>query len=323
MNIIEDITYLAQVNSRKCYPMRNEDVKKDLPHFEIYRNQSDVLDIKSYGYLGHDNEDRMHLWEYYMKTNILPNIKDNLDIQGFYNIELHDSYTYLNNQKDYTNVMTFAKFKDDAKPILIPDPYMICNWGNVLNTVYDTLPFESKLDKVCFFGTTTGNRNPVNNQRINACVWSLNNQTLCEFKITKVAQMPAESIVTAYGSSVWKEIYLPRHVSLVDQMKYKYNLWMDGNTCKFDVWPTKTNSLILKMNSREMLWYYPLFKAGHEYVEVNDLEKLHETCHYYTANINAAKIITTNANTLAQSLFKPLNHVMYTVKLFEEMACNK
>ena len=323
MNITESITFLGQVNSRKCYPVREDEVKKNIPYFEIYKTQLGQLDIRSYGFEEHDNAPRMQLWEMYLKNAVLPNIQDNIDITGFYNIELHDSYTYLKNDKDYTNVMSFAKFKEDGKPILIPDPYMICNWGNLLHSIHDHLPFDSKLDKICFYGTTTGNRNPSQNDRLRACVWSLNKQSSMEFKITKVAQMNVQDIINVYGDSTWKEIYCPRHVSVNDQLKYKYQFWLDGNTCRFDVWPFKTNSLIFKPRSSEMLWYYPLLQSGREFVEITDINKMEDLCSFYGANHHIAKHITSNANNMATELFKPLSHTLYTVCLFEEMANNK
>ena len=322
MNIRENIVYLASVNSRSCFPQREESIKKNIPYFEIYKDSLNRLSVRGGGHHGHDNEPRMDMWEQYLKLYILPNIGDEYDVTGFYNIELHDSYTYLKNDKDYKNVMTFAKFKDDSKPVLIPDPYMICNWGNMLTSVHDESQIENKLSKVVFTGTTTGNRDPSKNERIKTCLWSLDHQDFCEFKITKVAQMSVESVVKTYGSQ-WKDIYLPRHVSIHDQLRYRYHLNIDGNTCRFDVWPYKTNSLVLKTQSQEMLWYHPLFRANSEYVEVDTLERLREISEFYNRNLNIAKHITRNANALASELFVPMSHMLYTVSLFETMAINK
>ncbi len=323
MNIRENIQFLASVNSRSCFPQREEAIKKNIPYFEIYKDSLDKLCVRGYGHQGHDNEPRMGMWEHYLRHAILPNIGEGHDVTGFYNIELHDSYTYLNNGKDYKNVFTFAKFKDDSGPVLIPDPYMICNWGNMLQSVQDEIPIENKLRKVTFTGTTTGNRDPAHNERIKACIWSLDNQDMFEFKITKVAQMSVDSIVNTYGASVWKDIYLPRHVSIHDQLRYKFHLNLDGNTCRFDVWPYKTNSLVLKMNSREMLWYHPLLRANCEFVEVESLDRLKDICEFYSKNVNIAKHMTHNANRLSHELFVPFSHMYYTVNLFETMAHNK
>lgn len=323
MDFHENIIYLAQTNSRKCYPLREEEIKKEIPYFELYENQLGALNIRCYGYEGHDNEPRMQLWENYMKSAILPNISNECNVAGFYNIELHDSYTYLKNGKDYNNVLTFSKFKNDKDPILIPDPYMICNWGNQFVNFHDHIPFDSKLDKVCFYGTTTGDRNPAKNVRIQTCAWALNHQKHYEFKITKVAQMSVQSIIDAYGLNIWKEIYLPRQVPIVEQLKYKYQLWVDGNTCRFDVWPFHTNSLILKTKSREMLWYYPLLKSGSEYVDVPHLEKLADIREFHKSNLHESRRITSNANQLAKYLCKPFIHSLYTTALFESFALNK
>ena len=324
MNLNDTILYLAQVNSRKACPVRSlEDVKSDIPGFEIFEGPMGNLDIRGFGHKGHDNEPRMELWTMYMKHAILPNITEGRsDVKGFYNIELHDSYTYLNNDKDYRNVLTFTKFKDDAGPVVVPDPYMICNWGNTLQNIHDNIPFENKLDKVIFFGTTTGSRNPIENIRLKACSWALDKQDLCEIKITKVAQMTEADIVSAWGASKWKEMYLPRMVHHVEQMKYKYFLDLPGNTEKFDRWNFKTNCLTLKLRTNEMLWYYPMMRAKSEYVEVDDLNRLEDVCDFYNNNHNAAKMIIGNANRLAAELFRPYCHTYYTIKLFESLAAN-
>jgi len=320
MNTHENIIHLAQLNSRSCHPKRKEDIHKHLPYFEIYKDQLNHLNVRC----SHCAQmDRMHLWETYLKNHILPNIGDPYDITGFYNIELHDSYTYLKNGHDYQNVFTFSKFKDDSGPVLIPDPDMITNWKNMLQNIQDDVHFDNKLNKIIFAGATTGHHDPSKNERIKACLWSLEYQDICEFKLTKVSQMSMDSIISTYGANQWKDIYLPRHMTIQEQLRYKYHLHIDGNTCRFDVWPMKTNSLLLKMRSHEMLWYYPMIKANSEFVEVSSLDHLSDIQEYYTANPRMARLIIKNANNLAKELFTPFSHILYTINLFETMALNR
>jgi len=323
MNHIDNIVFLAQSNAKHHRPLREDEVKKNIPYFEIYKNDLGKLDLKWSSYKGHDNEPRMNLYDSYFKNGVFPNITEDIDsLVGFYNLELHDGYNYLENGKDYSGVMTFSKTKEDSKPILIPDPYQVCNWGGVLNQLDDTIQFDNKLKKVIFCGTTTGHKNPALNVRLNACKWALDHNELCEFKITKVAQMTELDIMRVFGDD-WKDMYLPRHITFNEQMKYRYHMVIDGNVSRFDVWPFKTNSLVLKLASRDMLWYYPLLSSGREFVEVQSLDQLEDICERYNSVPGLARTIISNANTFARDFFKPITHTFYMMNLFQEIAVNK
>lgn len=313
MNVQETILHLAQNNTAKCHPRRKEDIDQTIPYFNVVKNDMSQYQITGYNYENHDNADRMKLWETYMHNMILPNIDPNIDISGYYNIELHDSYTYLDNGKNYDNVLCFSKFKNDKGPVLIPDPYMICNYGGIMQTLTDTKPWESKKPRICFFGTTTGNRNAELNERINLCRWALG-KSFCDFKITKVAQMEVKSIPDI------QIISSPRK-SILDQLDYKYHLVVDGNTCRFDVWPFKTNSIVMKYPSKEMLWYYPFLQEDFHYIEV-EKSNMENKLQFYERNPRIAEFMMHNAKEMSAALFRSIIHQTYTIHLFESLALN-
>lgn len=322
MNLHDTIEYLSQVNTRTCHPKRLEEIEKDIPYFHIRKDDIGKYQVEGYAYHHHDNAPRMDLWCNYMRHAILPNIDPLADVSGFYNIELHDSYTYLNNGKVYKDVMCFSKFKKDdegVRPVLIPDPYQMCNYGNMLAQVSDTQEWTSKLDKVVFCGTTTGNRDPLTNQRINMCLWSLDKKQKYDFYITKVAQMNLTDVLSRVPK--FKEIYRPP-LSIEDQLKYRYHLVMDGNTCRFDIWYYKTNNVVLKYDSKEMLWYYPLIQSGVHHVDVNK-DNIGDVVNIYDNNPNLAQVMMYNAKQMSTSLFRPIVHQMYTINLFENISWNK
>ncbi len=319
MNLQESITYLAQVNSRSCYPKRKEEIDKKIPYFEVYKNDLGRYNITGYNFEKHDNAPRMDLWEQYMKQAIFPNIDPSLDISGFYNIELHDSYTYLNNDKNYKNVLCFSKFKNDRDSILVPDPYMICNFGGMLNNINDEQEWDKKKNKIVFGGTTTGDRNPVKNERISVCLWSLDKRAWTDFYITKVAQMEMSDINAKIPN--FKEIY-HNPLSIDDQMKYKFHLAMDGNTCRFDVWYYKTNNIVMRYDSKEMLWYYPLLQNDVHFIDVNK-DNMQQKMDFYINNPQLSHVMIYNAKKMASTLFRPIVHQMYTINLFESFAHNK
>ena len=70
----------------------------------------------------------------------------------------------------------FAKRKEDTINThvpLLPDYYFMNNWDMRYNFINDTEPWKDKYSKIIFVGSTTGNSDPHKNERIQACLWSL------------------------------------------------------------------------------------------------------------------------------------------------------
>lgn len=317
MNVSESIEWLAKAHSGNMYPKRKEDVDASLPFFEIDKDEFGRHKVIIHNYQSADNAPRMPYVATYISQNVLPFIEG--DVRGFYNIQLHDSYTYLQDGKDYTNVFTFAKFKNDKGPVLLPDTYMMGNYNQQLNTIVDPYPWETKLSKVVWAGTTTGKRNPLENERIKMCLWSLNKKHLCDFHITNVAQMDLQTVQDSIPQ--FNDITSPP-ISQTEQMKYRYQLVMDGNTCSWNMWNYATQSLVLKASSREMLWYYPCLQDKTHFVDVST-ENMEKVVRYYESNKNESRRITDNANRFVKEMLTPLSAQSYTMSLFENIASNK
>ena len=317
MNQFDIVKYLAIQNAGSAYPKRFEDLDTSIPYLKIKKNSYDRWQVEGHGHQGHDNEPRMHFMTEYINQNILPNIDPKSDLDGYYPIQLHDSYTYLNDDKNYKHVMSYSKFTNDNKPVLLPDMYMLCNWGNQLQNISDPYKkWEEKKRKVCFFGTTTGSRDPLKNERINTCLWARDKRDYCDFYITNVAQMDPKNIQNL------QEIY-SKPVDLNEQMKYAYIMTMDGNTCPFHCNSYFLNSLTFKYKSKEMLWYYPLLQNKSHFVEV-DVNNMNNTFKYYENNKKEAEFIISNANQFAKNWFnKPIIPQQYMVTLFETISLNK
>lgn len=319
MNPLDTVVHHGKINAKGCYPKRIEDVNTNIPYFEIYRNDMGRYDMKAYNYEGHDNAPRMDYYQQYFKSSIFPNIEKGHDITGYYNIELHDSYTYLRNGKDYKNCLVFSKFKNDVGPVLLPDPYMVGGYGNILR-YEDKITWDKKRDVVHFCGTTTGDRNPHNNQRINLCLWSLANRNRYQFYITKIAQMSPDDITSCFPD--FHKIYSQNGFSLEDQLSNKFIMHVDGNTSRFDVWPFKSNSVVLKYKSKEMLWYYDMMidKTHFREVDVNTIDSVVNHC---LSNPTECQITAFNAKRFVNDILQPISHQVYTTSLFETIAANK
>jgi hypothetical protein len=183
----------------------------------------------------------------------------------------------------------------------------------------DKITWDKKESKAVFRGGTTGSRNPKENKRIDICTWALQKPEVFDFKLTNIVQMDpviVQQSIPQLGSIISQPI------TVQDQLKYKYIFCIDGNTCKFDCWPYKTNSMVLKYESDEMLWYYPMMIDRFHFASVNK-GNMDSTINYYNSNPIEAQIISVNARRFVHEILKPIAHQMYTVKLFETIGLNK
>jgi Glycosyl transferase family 90 len=317
MNVTEVVAWLANAHCGNMYPKREEELDKSLPYFEIDKDATGRPKVSMFNYETADNAPRMPYVASYLVQQVLPFV--NGDVRGFYNIQLHDSYTYLDEGKDYTNVFTFSKFKGDKGPVLLPDTYMMGNYNNQLRNIVDPYDWESKIRKIVWAGTTTGKRKPADNKRIGTCVWSLNKKHFCDFHITNIAQMTSQDARDAIPR--FDEI-TSEPKSQADQMRYRYQLVMDGNTCPWNMWNYATKSLVMKMNSPEMLWYYPCLQDNTHFVGV-DTNTMENCFRHFENNKKDATRIVETANRFVKDMLTPLSTQAYTISLFESIADNR
>lgn len=316
MENTEAIIYLAKQEAKRFKRYKYLDqVNKELPYFVIQKNSFGKYETTGYNYQGHDNADRMGFIIQVLKAFVFPNVTKEADLSGYYNIELHDSYTYLNNGKNYKNCLTWSRSKDDKTGVLLPDQYQIANYRGVLS-IPDQVEWSKKQDQIAFFGTTTGSRDPKENERIKTCIWSLKNRALFDFNITKVAQIEPAKIMEAWPNfpAIYKDPVPPEEIH-----KYKFNLDIPGNTCSWDRVPLVLNSqsLLFKLPCNDMCWYYPLLQSGREFVNVT-LDNLESNYHYFANNTNHVKFLTMNANQFVKDYLQQAHASLYMTRLFEE-----
>ena len=323
MNKYESIWHLADGNSKRFRPLRREEVDDvTIPYFCIKRSDSVSNNylIDMFNYEGHANAPRMPHYCNFILKHVLPNLPKNHDATGYYPIELHDTYTYLENGKDYNNALVFAKHMDDRLPCLVPDPYMIDNYGGRM-AIVDNMEFDKKQNNIVFCGGTTGNTNPRLNQRLQLCEWSTRNRDFTDFRITNVVQMREDVVRSVYANfDDMQGKPLPQQAQCIN----KYILSIDGNTACWDrlMWIANSKSVAMKYQSKEILWYYPLFQEGVHYVSV-DKNTLKQQFMYCQSNPNHMKWMISNANAFALNYANHLSALLYTTRLFENFAMNK
>lgn len=297
--------------------MREEEVRElGVPYFKVCKNDTNRYAVTMHNYEQHDNAPRMPFLCHYLQTRVFPNLQNNAS--GCYPVQLHDSYTHIG--ADEQNILVFAKDKAHTKPVLLPDPYMIGNYGGRLH-VQDPLSWQDKVDKVAFYGVTTGAMDPHTNQRLQTCSWSINHADACDFKITGVVQMREKIVKDAYPNL---DAFRSSPLRQDEQYRYKYLLSIDGNTASYDrpAWIMNSHSLLMKYTSKDMLWYYPLMQDGTHFVEVRSPDDILSKRSYFNSNPGHAMFIIQNANNFVRSFLTPTATLLYSTYLFETAAGN-
>jgi hypothetical protein len=295
-----------------------DDVNTSLPYFRINKDASGSYTFEGFNYKTHDNAERMPFILNFLKQYVVPYLSKEADIKGYYNIELHDSNSYLDGS--YTNTLVWSRNKSDRHSILIPDVYQLTNYGNKL-LAKDGTEWHAKQNRIAFYGTTTGNRDPSQNARLQWCKWKAVNDpddAWCHWYITNVAQMQVDDIVKAYGMPVWQQMLKP-YVPHTYLYNYKFNLDIPGNTASWDRVPVVLNSksLLFKAPCQDMCFYYPLMHAGEHYIHVDTPQDAIKQQQYFLSNMKDYTRINTNANNFVADYMTPHAAIRYMVTLFE------
>jgi hypothetical protein len=322
MNNLETIQYLAHAEAKTFAPLRL-DSEFSIPWMHVTKNQAGSYVVEMRGHVGHDNSGRAPLICEFMQKFVLPQVSREVDARGAYPIELHDSYTYLESRgnSDYKGALTFSKDMSHRHTVLFPDPYQLTSYSGLLDMT-DTLEFEKKEDIVLFAGTTTGNKIPLENERVRACLWALDKRPNYQFFITNIAQMTPEALVRQVPSC---NSFLRHHIPPGDHMKCKYIFNIQGNTCCWSRLPMVMNSksLLLNLKHRDGTWYYPILQENREFINVPEIESLPSIVNFVSSNPKLCMQITQNANEFVKNYLQFMHATYYAKCLIEAMAYNK
>ena len=228
------------------------------------------------------------------------------------NVGLHDCY-YKN-----LHIMVFSLNKHaDNQNILIPDYYAMCNYGKKLN-INDKNIFESKMNQAIFIGSSTGSVNPRNNERLKLCNKYVSNTDI-KCYINNFCQMNNEDIQKVFPNYMR---FKSANISIDEQLKYKYIITVDGNTCTWDrlPWILNSNSLCLKKKSNNKCWYYDFLVNNEHFIEFNNDEEIEQIIK--TVSIDNCKRITNNANKFVKNYLKKNFHEIYMAELIYYLTLN-
>ena len=231
----------------------------------------------------------------------------------------------LHDKCNIDGVLTFGA-NIDNKAVLIPDMYQMNNYGkDIFLSDKDDMKFTDKINKVVFYGTSTGSLNSSLNTRLNTCIWSIKDEwakKMTDIKITKLAQISLTGInIYAKQQKIDIKNIFADHVSIEDQIKNKYILSIDGNTWAWNrpVWIMNSNSLLFKYEYDKIGWYYPLLKENEHYVSVS-INTMENKYNFFENNTNQALNIIEQSKTFVKNYCSEEACIFYLRSLLEEIS---
>lgn len=328
MSVCDIISGLASTEATRIRKFRDgEEEESDrvehglpvVPLLHIGKGTVGRWSVCSSGESGHPNESRMPVIKQWLERDVLSLCDDKgQDLSGAYRLELHDSYTYLPRADEYQDVLSFCRSSTKYQSVaLLPDPYQACGYSGLLGAV-DDVPWKTKLPKIMFAGSTTGNIDPAKNSRVMACVWALDHKTDTDFRISAVVQMRPYDIIRRMP--VITDIIAP-HVSPQTQFKYKFLANIAGNTACWSRVPMvlRSGSVMFHMPHDDIAWYYPMMQAGVHYVECPSHTDLLQSRMRCLADDGGCRQMTKDANTLYDQYLTCEAAASYTLRLLYDI----
>lgn len=219
-------------------------------------------------------------------------------------------------------IFSFAKNPKRAHGvILIPDFESLGGRGQTIQAVQEKNsknPWSHKKDLAVWRGSRTGGDFTIENffqfPRTAAVTCSLMHPELVDARFATHAQEGGQLQLT------YPE-YFGNALSIDDQIKYKYQLLIDGNSCAYSgaYWRLFSNSVILKQSSDAIQWYYRAMHPNVHYIPVNsDLSNLPEVIEWAKNHDAEARQISHNAQAFANENLTDLRILQYVYYLLLE-----
>ena len=217
------------------------------------------------------------------------------DVNFCVKLNVHDSTTQ-------EGILSFGKQNSDAS-VMFPDLYQLLNYYDKLEPAKkDTTSFHEKNNQIIFAGSSTGNVNIAENNRIKMCIWSLKNPWAVKhtyFKTTALVQINNKHLEEYLSIfSLKMNDIVTEMISQEKQLEHKYILSIDGNTYAWDrpIWTMCSNSVVLRYNDEKSRsgWYYELLVDQVHLVNVNE-HSLENEWIFLENNRKHAEFIISNA----------------------------
>ena len=193
------------------------------------------------------------------------------------------------------------------------------NYGGKTNK-RDNIPFQKKINASLFIGATTGSGNPEKNDRLKLCNFYINNKNIKAY-INVLCQIPEEKIAKTYPKY---KSFLHTSLSIETQIKNKFLINIDGNTCAWDrlPWILNSNSICLKKKSNNKCWYYDLLENNKHYVEFEEPKNIIEIMNNLNSNQVKCINIIKNANLFVDEYLNESALMLYMGNLLYNISLN-
>ena len=220
-------------------------------------------------------------------------------------------------------VLAFAKQSQDRIPALIPDCEALSD-GFCEKVLADAahacryFPWEIKEEKAFWRGATTGS--DISGYGL------LNAHNYQEFPRVKLSQLSSQyphlidaklSILAQIEEPVVYKLLAPytsSAIPVIDHLKYKYQILIDGNTCAYSraYWQLFSDCLTFKQTSPNIQWYYAFLQPYVHYVPIaHDLSDLVEKIEWAKNHDLEAQRIMNNAKAFAHEYLKKEDIYLY------------
>lgn len=217
-------------------------------------------------------------------------------------------------------VFVFAKNPNRSSHILMPDFEALTGYPHVLASAArgsQKYPWNQKEAKCIWRGATTGGEFSVKNflslNRAQYVQFSLHHPTILDARFTEVVQCKNDREV----KKRFNNFFAP-YLSIEEQLKYKYQLVLDGNSCPYSKlsWGLFSNSLVLKEESANKQWYYSALNPGIHYLPVK--KNLLDSIRWAKGHDLEAEEIANNSKLFAEKNLNYKRNIQYLYLLLKE-----
>lgn len=221
-------------------------------------------------------------------------------------------------------IFVFAKTGGLHDLILMPDWEIFEGYDHFLAEIKKATSFfswEKRKEKAIWRGATTGGswytkENYRTQLRTKLVESSFDYPDLIDARFTSICQSDEEL------KGIMKP-YLGKSMNVYEQLRYKYQILIDGNTCSFSraYWQLLSGSLIFKQDSPYTQWYYGALKPYSHYIPfAHDSSDLAKKIEFARKNDRQMQQIAENARAFAQNNLKTEDVYLYFYLVIQELA---
>ncbi len=217
-------------------------------------------------------------------------------------------------------IFVFAKDPSQASHILMPDFEALKGYRHIHQKVREgnaRYPWEKKESKCMWRGGMTGGdftpENFLDFPRSQVITTSLASPDWFDARFTDSAQCEnPEQIQKKFPA------YFDPFLSIPDQLKQKYQLVVDGNSCAYSkiYWGLFSNSLVIKQDSPNIQWYYPILKPYEHYLPVSN--NLLNILQWAKEHDEEARVIAEKSQQFAEENLSSSKIIQYFYLLLKE-----